>query len=229
MSTEDTPAVIEGTIEQGAGALFKPTGMSLGDLGKVFALSGYFRDAKNPSQAVVKMVYGIELGFGPGASMAGVHIIEGKPCLGGILIAAKIKGFKRPDGRSKYRYIVEESTRENCRIKWFERDEDDGEWMEVGVTEIDIHTAHESGWTKGKDGLKKNWRCTPEDMLYWRNIARGSRRFCPDVFGGAPVYTPDELGADDMKQADVEIKPAEDDDLNNALDGETTAEEDGDK
>jgi hypothetical protein len=33
-------------------------------------------------------------------------------------------------------------------------------------------------------------------MLFARAITRGARRFAPGIFGGAPIYTPEELGAD---------------------------------
>ena len=51
-------------------------------LGEVLAKSGFFSDAKQASQAVVKVLAGRELGFGPVASMVGVNIIQGKPAIG---------------------------------------------------------------------------------------------------------------------------------------------------
>jgi hypothetical protein len=36
----------------------------------------------------------------------------------------------------------------------------------------------------------------PSDMNFARAITRGQKRFAPGVGGGAPLYTPDELGAD---------------------------------
>jgi hypothetical protein len=39
------------------------------------------------------------------------------------------------------------------------------------------------------------WRQYPENMLFWRAMSNGVKMFCPDVFL-APVYTPDELGAE---------------------------------
>jgi hypothetical protein len=43
---------------------------------------------------------------------------------------------------------------------------------------------------------KDIWRQYPENMLFWRAMSNGASAFCPDAFAGAPVYTPDELGAD---------------------------------
>ena len=58
--------------------------------------------------------------------------------------------------------------------------------------------------------LRECWRA---DMLLWRAMARGQRRYCPDVFGGHSVYTEDELrelGATERTVATVEpeAKPA---------------------
>ena len=41
-------------------------------LGKVISSSGFFQDARQEAQAVVKVLAGRELGFGPIASMMGV-------------------------------------------------------------------------------------------------------------------------------------------------------------
>jgi hypothetical protein len=32
-------------------------------------------------------------------------------------------------------------------------------------------------------------------MLFARALSNGAKWFCPDIFGGGPIYTPDELGA----------------------------------
>src|SRR5687767_12193176 len=85
-------------------------------LGTVLARSGYFQDARDMSQAVVKILAGQEMGFGPIASMTGIHIVKGKPVLGANLIAAAIKRSGR------YDYKVREFTGEICRIEFFERE-----------------------------------------------------------------------------------------------------------
>ena len=59
-------------------------------LGSVLAKSGYFSDAKGEAQAVVKVLAGREMGFGPIASMTGVHIVQGKPTIGANLLGAAI-------------------------------------------------------------------------------------------------------------------------------------------
>ncbi len=61
------------------------------NMGEVFANSGYFADANEQAQAVVKMLAGQEMGVGPFASMSGIHIIKGKPEVGAHLLAGIIK------------------------------------------------------------------------------------------------------------------------------------------
>jgi hypothetical protein len=40
-------------------------------------------------------------------------------------------------------------------------------------------------------------------MLFARAMSNGVRWYCPDVFSGAPTYTPEELGADVTESGDV--------------------------
>ena len=51
-------------------------------------------------------------------------------------------------------------------------------------------------------------------MLFARALTRGARRFAPGIFGGAPIYTPDELGAETDNEGytivDTVVTPATD-------------------
>lgn len=139
--------------------------------------SGYFKDAMNKAQAIVKVMAGAELGLPPFASMTGIHIIQGKPALGSNTIATLIKNDKR------YDYRVKECNSKKCIIEFFE------EGQSIGETSFTMEEAQHAGLT-GKD----NWKKYPSDMLFSRCITRGAKRHVPGVFGGAPVYTPEELG-----------------------------------
>src|SRR3990167_5442577 len=81
---------------------------------KAMAASGFFSDSKSASQAVVKILAGQELGFGPFASMTGVNIIQNKPVLSANLMAAAVKRT------GKYNYRVMVQTDAECIITWFE-------------------------------------------------------------------------------------------------------------
>ena len=158
------------------------------ELGTVLAQSGFFSDAKQASQAVVKVLAGRELGFGPIASMTGVNIIQGKPAIGANLMAAKVKGSGR------YNYRIVENTDLACEIAFFE----DGK--EVGRSRFTMVDADRAG-LKGKD----NWKKFPRNMLFARAISNGARWYCPDVFSGVSVYTPEELDPDAPVNGDGDI------------------------
>ena len=142
--------------------------------------SKYFNDVKSEAQAIVKVMAGAELGLPPFASMAGIHIIKGKPVLGANVIATLVKNDAR------YNYQLEQSPNEDedtiCIISWYENGK------HTGISTFTIEEAQVAGLA-GKD----NWTKYPSDMLFARAISRGARRFAPGIFGGAPVYTPDEM------------------------------------
>lgn len=146
---------------------------------KALQMSGYFKDVTTQAQAIVKVMAGAELGLPPFASMTGIHIIQGKPVLGANVISTLVKNDPR------YNYRVKEATDTACTIEWLE----DGK--PAGASTFTMAEAKTAGLT-GKD----NWSKYPSDMLFARAISRGARRFAPGIFGGSPIYTPDEMGAD---------------------------------
>ena len=157
------------------------------DMGEVLAQSGYFSDAKGKAQAVVKVLAGREMGFGPIASMTGVHIVQGKPTIGANLLGAAIKGSGR------YNYRVVELTNERAEIAFFEHGE------EIGRSVFTMQDAQQAGLA-GKGG---SWKMYPRNMLFSRAISNGARWYCPDVFSGVTPYTPEEMGAEVDEQGEV--------------------------
>lgn len=145
--------------------------------------SGYFTDSKSKAQAIVKVMAGAELGIPPFAAMTGIHIIQGKPALGANVLATLIKNDPR------YNYRVIEMTADVCRIQFYENGEP------CGISEFTIAEARKAG-TKNLDKFPKN-------MLFARAISNGAKWYTPGIFGGAPVYTPDELGADVDEEGNV--------------------------
>jgi hypothetical protein len=146
---------------------------------KALQASGYFKDVTSQAQAIVKVMAGAELGLPPFAAMSGIHIIQGKPVLGANVLATLVKN----DPRYNYKIVVCDN--KNCELAWFE----DGK--QVGVSAFSWDEAKTAGLTS-----KDNWIKYPSDMLFARAISRGARRFAPGIFGGSPVYTPDELGVE---------------------------------
>jgi len=154
--------------------------------------SGYFKDVQSKAQAIVKVMAGAELGLPPFASMTGIHIIQGKPVLGANVLATLVKNDPR------YDYQIEQSTDTECALNWFESGSVGRTDRPVGQSSFTIEEAKKAGLT-GKD----NWKKYPSDMLFARAISRGARRFAPGIFGGSPVYTPDEMGAEVDEEGNV--------------------------
>jgi hypothetical protein len=148
-------------------------------LGELLAASGYFTDARGAAQAAVKVMAGQELGFGPIASMTGIYIVKGRVTLSANLMAAAIKR-QRP----RYDYRVTEHTAESCSIEFLQ----DGEHL--GESTYSMQDATAAGLASSE-----TWKKHPRNMLFARALSNGAKWFCPDIFGGGPVYTPDELGA----------------------------------
>ena len=150
----------------------------LSRVSKMLSASGFFSDAKDASQCGVKVLAGIEMGFGAFASMTGIHIIKGKPSIGAGLMAAAVK--RHPN----YNYRVIENTETVCRIEFYEKW--DGKMQAIGTSEFTLADAKKAG-TQNLDKYARN-------MLFARAMSNGVKWFCPDVFD-SPVYTPEELGA----------------------------------
>ena len=146
-------------------------------LGEVLSKSGFFQDSQSAAQAIVKILAGRELGFGPVASMTGINVIKGKVSLSANLIAAAVKR----SGRYNYRVIRLDD--QSCSIKFFEGGK------EIGDSTFTMDDAKTAGLATD------NWRKFPKNMLFARAMSNGAKWYCPDLSGG-PLYTPDELGAE---------------------------------
>lgn len=151
----------------------------LGRVGKMLAVSGYFDDAKDVAQASVKVLAGMEMGFGPFTSMTGIHIIKGKPSVGANLMAAAVKANPR------YDYRVRKMEDSEVIVEFFEMV--NGKWESIGKSSFTAADAQKAG--------TQNMGRFPRNMLFARAISNGIKWFCPDVFNGNAAYTPDELGA----------------------------------
>jgi hypothetical protein len=149
-------------------------------LAEHFARSGYFKDATDKSQAIVKMCAGEELGLTPMASMQGIHIIEGKPSLSANLLATLVRRHEH------YDYKPVQVTDQGAELE-FTRD---GE--RIGVSIFTLDQAKRAGLVKEKSG----WMKFPEAMCFARAMSQGVRWYCPDVTAGSPAYVPEELGAE---------------------------------
>lgn len=167
-------------------AIIKATDIDLDSLqrmAKMMVASGYFdvdRDVqKGIAQMAIKIMAGRELGYGPFASVQGIHVIKGKPSLSANLMAAAVKNHPR------YDYRVRKMSAEAVAVEFFE----DGQ--SIGMSEFTAQDAKDAGLTNS-DMYKKFSR----NMLFARAISNGVRFYCPDVFSGSAVYVPEELGGE---------------------------------
>lgn len=144
-------------------------------LGKMLAHSGYFQDARDASQAIVKVLAGRELGIPSIAAMTGIYIVKGRVTLSANLIGAVIKR----SGRYNYRVLRMEN--DGCTIEFYEHGE------AIGQSTFTAQDATAAGLSGG------NWKAYPRNMMFARAMSNGAKWFCPDVLAG-PIYTPDELG-----------------------------------
>jgi hypothetical protein len=161
---------------------YRPTELGTEQLGQILVRSGFFQDTKDIAQAVVKVLAGRELGFGPIASMQGVYVVKGRVTLAANLVAAAIQRSQR------FRYRVRELSAERCHLTFFERD---GQaWAVLGESEFSMEDAKAAELLANQPNYKK----FPRNMLFSRALTNGARWYCPEVFNG-PIYTPDELGA----------------------------------
>ena len=147
------------------------------------------KDTRDVSQAIVKVLAGQELGLPPFASMTGIHIVQGKPVLGSNVIATLVSNDPR------FGYRVLQGGDEVCQIEWYEHGK------VVGNSSFTMTEAKAAGLA-GKD----NWKKYPSDMLFARAISRGARRYAPGIFGGSPVYTPDEFDLDTDPEGFIEAE-----------------------
>lgn len=157
------------------------------ELGHVLASSGYYKDAMEPAKAAVKVMVGMDLGVSPTAALQGISVIEDKNGRVSFLIESKLLASV-VKGRPGYDYRIVERTDERVEIE-FTRD---------GVAqEPNIDWTMERAQTanlKGKPG--DMYAKYPREMLTWRALAEGIRLHFPEIIGGQPVYTFEEMNED---------------------------------
>lgn len=150
---------------------------------RLLAMSGYFDAKGNGEQAVAqlatKILAGRELGYGEFTSVQGIHVIQGKPALSANLMAAAVKASAR------YDYRVRQMDDTCVTLEFFERI--GGKLESLGTSSFTADDAKKAG--------TQNMAKFARNMLFARAMSNGVRWYCPDVFFGNAVYTPEELGA----------------------------------
>ena len=160
-------------------------------MAKAIFKSGFFADCKSVDQVLVKILIGAELGLPPMASVAGIHILHGKPSLSANAIATLVQNDPR------YSYRIKTLDDNGAILTWYENGQ------EVGNASFTYQEASAANLTN-----KATWKMYRQDLLFARAITRGARRFASGIFGGSPVYTPEELGADVDNDGNIVIDTA---------------------
>jgi hypothetical protein len=128
---------------------------------------------------MAKIQLGAELGLNSMQSLIGIHIVEGKPMVSAVTLAAFVRQ------KSGYDYHVVELTNERCAIEFLRNGEVEG------VSEFTIEDAQRAGLVKDKSG----WVKYPRNMLFSRTMSNGVKWFAPDATHGIPVYYDGEIEA----------------------------------
>lgn len=166
-------------------------------LGDVFARSGYFSDARQQSQAAVKILLGRSLGIGPVESMSQLSMIDGKPSMGATLQASQLRRS------GDYDYSIVHLDEQRCELQFVEVDADGEQTPLEPNVEFTIADAQQAQLAD-----KPNWKRYPKAMLFARAMTAGIRLHAPEVLGAA-FYDPDELdGANGVAVPVVDV-PAE--------------------
>ena len=116
---------------------------------------------------------------------------KGKITFGANMMASAVK--KHPS----YDYRVTEHTEKECVIDFYEIIYDLKDRTptkdKIGTSSFTIKDAIKAKvyWESDKDS---SWAKYPKAMLFARAMSAGVRYYCPDVFGHAPVYVPEEMG-----------------------------------
>lgn len=174
-----------------------PPNFSFGEiqqLAEVVARSRLFPGVENPQAAFALMMVCQAEGIHPMKAMQRYHIIEGRLSMKADAMLAE---FQARGGRVKW--LV---TNDKECSALFSHPELMPEPVESGFT---FEELDRKGVTKGREGLKKNWRQWPAAMLRARTISAGVRMVDPGVVAG--VYTPEEVV--DFGPEDVELQVIE--------------------
>ncbi len=193
--------------------------------------SGLFPDARDGYAAFGKILLGRSIGLGPMQAMTGIHVVEGKP----QLAATTLAGFVRESETYDYRVLKHTAT--ECLIEFGLGDPPPGkitrldiseeggisvdpEWPNTlgvsGFTVDEAKAANLGKWPDEKKWAVSQWGKWPKNMVFARAMSNGVKWYCPDLFGGVPVYTEgDEFettaeltsGAGDGEPSGVELHP----------------------
>lgn len=148
-----------------------------GEMARALVASGFFPNIKSASQALVKVQAGRELGFGPVASMMGIHVWtqgQGENRRVSIQLSANMIG--NLVRRGGYDFEVRQHTDEACTIAFFKAA------RHIGTSTFTLADAQRGGLA-----TKDVWKSYPRNMLFAAALRNGAKWFCAEVLLGAPI------------------------------------------
>lgn len=166
-------------------------------LGRANLLPAHIQGAPD---AVLLMLSGAELGFGPMASLRLFHLVEGRVTLAAEAMLAIVasKGVV-------FRWIETSETRAEIELAR-------GGGFAPFSTAFTMDDAKRAGLCdpQPKSGkVRQNWVRYPAAMLRARAISAACRAYCPDLLSGGGLYTPDEI--ESIETIEVVSRPVEPD------------------
>jgi 5'-3' exonuclease len=144
--------------------------------------SSLFSGFGRPSQVMLVLMAGAELGLGTMASLRSFHIVENRPCMSAQAMMALCLGRK---ASCKLFMVASDECSDTKAVVYVQRPE----WDKPQRYEWTYEMA--KGIMQGREGIKKNWKNHPRQMLINRCIAEAARFTWPEIL--ANVYTEDEI------------------------------------
>ncbi len=133
---------------------------------------------QNREQALMQVMAGQEIGFGPVTSLSKINIIKGKISVPPELQGAMIKRS------GQYDYRIKKHDNTQCILIFYK----DG--VEIGESSFTMEDARRAGLVKEGSG----WQKYPRNMLIARAVGNGARWHCPHLIQG--TYTHEEMGVE---------------------------------
>ena len=144
-----------------------------GDLDSTFRLANALAQSNllpkdlrgKPSDVLVSILYGQELGIAPMQAMQSIYVVQGRPTISAQLWVALAR-------RAGHKVRVVEETAESCTVE-VERADDPGHPTRVTYTLDQAKAAKLTG--------KDVWTGHRAAMLYARAVSTACRRACPEI------------------------------------------------
>lgn len=142
--------------------------------------AGMFPHLRNAGQVLAIILAGRERGYQAMTSLMNIHIVNGRPGFSGQMIAGELE-------KAGVVFHVVESNTEHCIIEFSQPNSNRKSLTHKWTSE----DAERAGKLPGKPDSV--WRTYPQEMLYWRCLTSGARRFAPHAIMG--IYLTEELEA----------------------------------